>query len=86
MTFELKCVINTPQFIASIENNSDYVRRTLFATLYALLIVPKEDKTMITTTASVIAFVIISYCCYLVHSTFSDLQHVLSVEEVDNEQ
>ena len=39
---------------------------------------------MITTTAFVIAFVIISYCCYLVESTFSDLQHVLSVIEVDN--
>lgn len=39
---------------------------------------------MITTIAFVIAFVIISYCCYLVESTFSDLQHVLSVLEVDN--
>jgi hypothetical protein len=57
-------------------------------TLYALLFVPKEDKTMITTIAVIIAFVIISYCCYLVESTFSDLQHALSVLEVDsnNEQ
>ena len=35
---------------------------------------------------TIVTFVIISYCCYLVESTFSDLQHALSVLEVDNEQ
>ena len=55
--------------------------------LYALLFVPKEDKTMFTTkVAFIVAFVVISYCCYLVNSTFKDLQHALSVEEVNNEQ
>jgi len=39
---------------------------------------------MITIVVAVIAFVIISYCCYLVNSTFKDLQHVLSVKEVDS--
>jgi len=33
---------------------------------------------------SIIAFVIISYCYFLVDSTFKDLQHALSVKEVDN--
>jgi len=33
-----------------------------------------------------VAVVVISYCCYLVNSTFNDLQHALSVEEVNNEQ